>query len=87
MEAAKQFPALKWAQDAKSVLMTIDIADVKADTVQIDINDEEQKLIFSASTEDKKFAFDMVMFEQVVKADSKWNLKGRNITLYISKKD
>jgi hypothetical protein len=29
----------------------------------------------------------MVMFEQVVKADSKWNLKGRNITLYISKKD
>jgi len=42
----KQFPALKWAQDAKSVLMTIDIADVKADTVQIDINDEEQKLIF-----------------------------------------
>lgn len=41
----------------------------------------------SAATEDKKFAFEMVLYDQVVKADSKWNLKGRNITLYISKKD
>ena len=34
-----------------------------------------------------KFALDMELHKPIVKADSKWNLKGRNVFLNIAKKD
>ena len=34
-----------------------------------------------------KYSFDMELFAPIVKEESKWNLKGRNVMINISKKD
>ena len=35
----------------------------------------------------EKYAFNMELFDKVVKDESKWNTKGRNVILNVSKKD
>ena len=35
----------------------------------------------------QKFALDMEVFEAIVKEESKWNVKGRNVIINLSKKD
>jgi len=42
---------------------------------------------FSALANGAKYSFDMTFFEPVIKSESKWNTKGRNVLLNISKKD
>jgi len=43
--------------------------------------------MFSAMSNGQKYAFNMETFKPIVKDESKWNLKGRNVLLNISKKD
>ena len=42
----RKFPPIKWAQNAGSVLMTIDLADVEKDSINIDVNEETNGLSF-----------------------------------------
>ena len=44
-------------------------------------------LFYSFTAGGEKYNMDLEMFEPIVKEDSKWNLKGRNIFLVVSKKD
>ena len=53
----------------------------------IDVNEESNKLVFSGMSSGTKYALDMEMFKPIVKADSKWNIKGRNVFLNVAKKD
>ncbi len=48
MQAAtnKKFPPLKWAQRSDCVLITIEVPD--CENIQIDINEENNQLVFSA---------------------------------------
>jgi len=43
--------------------------------------------ICSAMSNGQKYNLDMEMFKGIVKDESKWNLKGRNVLINISKKD
>ena len=85
MEPDTKFPKIKWAQRAEFVLLTIEQADTE--NVVIDINELKNTLQFSATANGQKYGFDMELFEQVVKDESKWNTKGRNIIISVSKLD
>ena len=75
---------MKWAQSHHEVFITIDIIDV----TKTDINlSDEGKLTFRASTRDIDYGFDMELFTNVVKENSGWNIKGRNVTFKLAKKD
>jgi len=85
MDPDTKFPKLKWAQRAECVLMTIELAD--CENVVVDIDELKNTLSFSATSNGQKFGFAMEMFEQIVKEESKWNTKGRNVIINISKLD
>ena len=78
------FPSLKWAQRKDRVFITVDVLD--AEKIDINLTDEGQ-LTFKAESHSQKFGFDFALFKGVVKADSGWNTKGRNVTFSISKKE
>lgn len=78
------FPNLKWAQRRDMVFITIDILDVE----KTDINlSDDGKLVFRAESQNKKYGFDMELFNSVDKANSGWNLKGRNVLFRLTKKE
>ena len=43
--------------------------------------------MYSGKSHDVKYAFDMEFFAAIVKADSAWNTKGRNVIVTLSKKE
>ena len=43
--------------------------------------------MFSATSGDAKYGLELELFEPIVKDESKWNTKGRNVIMSISKKD
>ena len=85
MEASTKFPPLKWAQNAESVIVTIDLPD--ATDIQTDVDEANQKMMFKAKVNDQTYAVDLELYEPIVKSESKWNTKGRNVIMVISKKD
>ena len=85
MDGAPKFPPMKWAQTQERVLMTIDVPD--CENVEVDVDQEKQTLKFSCQAAGQKYAFDMEMYMAIVKEESKWNVKGRNIIINISKED
>ena len=85
MDASTKFPPLKWAQTAEVVIVTVDVPD--AEDIKTDIDEANQKMLFSCTANGQKYAIDMELFEPVVKEESKWNTKGRNVIFSISKKD
>jgi hypothetical protein len=66
------------------VFITIDILD--AEKTDISLTDEG-KLAFSAESHGQKYGFDMELFNGINKAESGWNLKGRNVSFRLAKKD
>ena len=84
MEEGK-FPPLKWAQTEDSVLITIDLAD--CENIEVDVNEENSSIVFKAVSGGQKYGMNMQTFKPIVKDESKWNLKGRNVLLYIAKKE
>jgi hypothetical protein len=62
----------------------VDIAD--AEEPVIDLTDEGV-LTFRAASHGQKYGFDLELFNGVVKSESGWNLKGRNVSFRISKKE
>ena len=85
MEPEAKFPKLKWAQRADFVLITVEQADTE--NVVIVISELKNTLMFSATANGQKYAFEFELYEQVVKDESKWNTKGRNIIISVSKSD
>ena len=78
-----QTPNIKWAERKDKIFLTIELNDVK--DAKIDIVDE-RVLTFSGKVQDKTYELNIELFEEVVKADSKWTLDTRNIFLSIKKK-
>jgi hypothetical protein len=85
MEAATKFPPFKWAQTQVSVLITIDIPD--SENVEVDVLEDKSTLKFSCTASGNKYAMELETFEAIVKEESKWNVKGRNVIVNLSKKD
>tara|TARA_B110000503_G_C7032620_1_gene364702 strand:+ start:570 stop:866 length:297 start_codon:yes stop_codon:yes gene_type:complete len=44
-------------------------------------------LIYSCVAASEKYHMALEVFEQIVKDESKWNIKGRNVMISLSKKD
>ena len=65
--------------------MTIEVAD--CENINVDIDETRNAIVFSAMSGDTKYSLNMEMFKKIVKDESKWNLKGRNVLLMISKAD
>ena len=84
MEVTK-FPPLKWAQRADVVIVTCDVVD--ASDIFCDVDESSSKLIFKASSKDEKYGLELELFEPIVKEESKWNTKGRNVIFVIGKKN
>ena len=80
-----KFPPFKWAQNAERVLMTINITD--CENIEVDVSEEENKVKFSATSNGVKYGLDMEVFMAIVKEDSAWNTKGRNVIINLAKKE
>ena len=85
MDSAAKFPPIKWAQNQERVLITVDVADTE--NVEVDVIEDKQTLKFSCLVGQQKFAMDMAVFEAIVKEESAWNVKGRNVIINLAKKD
>jgi hypothetical protein len=55
--------------------------------LKVDIQEEYSKLQFSSTANGIKYEFELELFKPVVKEESKWNTKGRNILINLSKKE
>jgi len=66
------------------ITITVDVLD--AEKTQIDLTDDG-KLSFNAESHGQKYGFDLELFKGVVKAESGWNTKGRNVTFRLAKLD
>ena len=66
------------------VFITIDILD--AEKTDITLTDEG-KLGFRAESHGQKYGLDLELFKGVVKSESGWNTKGRNVTFSLTKQE
>ena len=85
MEASTKFPPFKWAQTQEFVLMTVDVAD--CENVEVNVIEDKQTLSFSCTANGQKYGMELEVFEPIVKEESAWNLKGRNVIITLAKKD
>ena len=67
------------------MFITIEVPD--CENIAIDVNEENNQLLFSAVASGQAYELQLPLFAAVSKADSKWNTKGRSIILNLSKKD
>ena len=76
-------PSIKWAQRKDKVFITIDVVEVK--NPMIDIVDG-RVLKFQGSDKSHTYAFEVELYDEVDKEESKFALDTRNIFLNIKKK-
>ena len=76
-------PIIKWAQRKKKVFVTIDVVEVTNPMIDI-VNGNILK--FEGSDNKHKYAFEIELYDEVVKEESKFTLNSRNIFLNIEKK-
>jgi prostaglandin-E synthase len=79
---ATTIPNIKWAQRKDKIFITIDVVGVKSP--QIDIVDGKT-LKFQGTDETHKYAFELELYDEVSKEESKFSLDSRNIFLNIQK--
>lgn len=66
------------------VFITIDMLDIE----KTDINlTDEGKLTFRAESHGQKYGFDLELYKGVIKSESGWNLKGRNVIFRLVKEE
>ena len=82
MESKTQFPILKWAQRKNLLFVTINVVPVKPPTVDI----IDGKKLKYTGTDTNNFAFEIELYDEVVKEESKYTLDSRNAFLNIKKK-
>ena len=78
-----QNPILKWAQRKDRLYLTIMVVHTKKPTIDIIDN---KTLKYSGTDGVKNYAFEIELFDEVIKEESKYNLDARNVFLNIKKK-
>lgn len=76
-------PNIKWAERKDKLYVTIQLVDVKEPKIDIT---EDNRLIFSGTSEGKQYSLNLELFGEVDRAESKWTLDTRNVFLNIKKK-
>ena len=84
MENVKnQYPILKWAQRKDRIYITILVVHTKKPTIEII---ENKTLKYNGTDGSKNYSFELELYDEVLKEESKYNLEGRNVFLNIKKK-
>lgn len=78
-----QFPILKWAQRKDRLFITINV--VHSSKPSVDIL-EGKKLKYAGTDGKTQYAFEIELYDEVLKEESKYNLDARTIFLNLKKK-
>ena len=82
-EQKTQFPILKWAQRKDKLFITISVVHAKKPIVDL----TDGKRIKYQGTDGKiNYAFDIELYDEITKEESKYTLESRNIFLNLKKK-
>ena len=82
MASQTQFPILKWAQRKDKLFITINVVHSKKPTIEI----EGKKMKYQGTDGNINYAFDIELYDEIDKDNSKYTLDARNIFLKLKKK-
>ena len=82
MASKTQFPILKWAQRKDKLFITINVVHSKKPTIEI----EGKKMKYQGIDGNINYAFDIELYDEIDKENSKYTLDARNIFLKLKKK-
>ena len=77
-----QFPSLKWAQRKDKLYITIHVVHSQKPTIDI----KSKKMKYSGTDGTKNYSFEIELFDEIDKENSKYTLDTRNIFLNLKKK-
>ena len=77
-----QFPILKWAQRKDKLFITINVVHSKKPTIEID----GKKMKYQGTDGNINYSFDIELYDEIDKENSKYTLDSRNIFLKLQKK-
>ena len=82
MATKTQFPILKWAQRKDKLFITINVVHSKKPTIEI----EGKKMKYQGTDGTINYSFDIELYDEIDKENSKYTLDARNIFLKLKKK-
>ena len=82
MATKTQFPILKWAQRKDKLFITINVLHSKKPTIEI----EGKKMKYQGTDGSINYSFDIELYDEIDKENSKYTLDARNIFLKLKKK-
>ena len=82
MATKTQFPILKWAQRKDKLFITINVVHTKKPTIEI----EGKKMKYQGTDGSINYSFDIELYDEIDKENSKYTLDARNIFLKLKKK-
>ena len=78
----KQFPTLKWAQRKDKLYITINVVHNKKPIIEI----KDKKMKYEGTDGTKNYSFEIELYDDIDKENSKYILDARNIFLNLKKK-
>ena len=82
-ETKTQFPMIKWAQRKDRLFITINVVHSKKPIVDLT---DGQRIKYQGTDGTVNYAFDMELYDEISKEESKYTLESRNIFLNLKKK-
>ena len=82
-EAKTQFPMIKWAQRKDRLFITINVVHSKKPIVDLT---DGKRIKYQGTDGTVNYAFDMELYDEISKDESKYTLESRNIFLNLKKK-
>ena len=82
MASKTQFPILKWAQRKDKLFITINVVHSKKPTIEI----EGKKMKYQGTDGNINYSFEIELYDEIDKENSKYTLDARNIFLKLKKK-
>ena len=83
MSSKTQFPVIKWAQRKDKLFITINVVHSKKPTIEI----EGKKMKYQGTDGNINYAFEIELYDEIDKENSKYTLDARNIFLKLKKKN
>ncbi|KAI9593131.1 HSP20-like chaperone [Syncephalis fuscata] len=83
MTSAVRHPEVLWAQRTETLLITINLRDIKNETVELLPN----RITFKGESDGEKYAFDIELYAEVVPEESKQAKTDFRLAMIVKKKD
>ena len=79
-----KFPKIKWAQRKDKLFITIMVVHSKKPIVDLT---DGKRIKYAGTDGTTNYAFDLELYDEIVKEESKYTLESRNIFLNLKKKN